>query len=263
MDKLEVLKIPIYRILFNFPIGVIAFGILNYLIYGKISFEFPFEISNHGSLDNLEWLIYITIAILLGEVVSFIGEFPLNILFKYNPILDKDNKKPSDNNKMELVSPCSDEWIYYEDFKRDDLRSLSSEIHFSISRTLAGFGLEMLIILIITNFKLFCAPIISLITSTNFEISCSSDLEFLVFITIVIFFILLIILSILLSFKTIFCFIFNFIFYFIVISLFLIFLIPINPIPVIIIYSSLFSYLGAIYYRAHANRLINALRKMD
>ena len=113
----EILKTPLYRILFNFPIGVIAFVILNCTFNNTISLQLPIatihasihqNINNHtdnntaGNLvacinshcktntysynsnispsGDIYWLIYITLAILIGEVVSFIGEIPVNIL---------------------------------------------------------------------------------------------------------------------------------------------------------------------------------------
>ena len=77
----EILKTPLYRILFNFPIGVIAFVILNYIFnkaaepHNAVELSLQMPILSHNSrpdyLKDIYWLIYITLAILTGEVMSF------------------------------------------------------------------------------------------------------------------------------------------------------------------------------------------------
>ena len=185
-DLSNLLKTPLYRILFNFPIGVIAFVILNCTINNTISLQLPIatiHASIHQNIDNhtdnntagnlaacinshcktntysysnpspsgdIYWLIYITLAILIGEVVSFIGEIPVNALFDYDPLTaDCKTIDPVRNMDcpVELITPECDidsdtnNQIFYSDLQ--DPEGTSSEIHFSMSRMLAGFGFEM------------------------------------------------------------------------------------------------------------------------
>jgi len=263
----KLLKTPLYRILFNFPIGVIAFGILNWVLDGKKSLQIPFATNNLGSLGNLYWLIYITLAILIGEVVAFIGEIPVNALFGYNPIVPKNPK--TINNWMysikgldfpvELIAPNisanstsfdseSNNQIFYSDFH--DYEGTSSEIHFSMSRMLAGFGFEMYFISflyfnIFNNSYLYCIPftiaVITLYSVLFLYCSDGNSRKKLVDIVIsfLITFIPLSIAVICINYKHI--SFFNYYKVYFTISFFIL--------------VSLFSYTASIYYRAHANKL--------
>ncbi len=154
-ELFDLLKTPIYRILFNFPIGVIAFVILNYIFNNDnnnviLTLQLPIHYSD-PALKNIYWLIYITSAILIGEIVSFIGEIPVNVLFGYDPTCPIDNGEIRRhrlsnivNHPMELITPSHNEKIFYSDLAHSN--GISSEIHFSISRMLAGFGFEMYLV---------------------------------------------------------------------------------------------------------------------
>ncbi|WP_025209105.1 hypothetical protein [Hippea sp. KM1] len=275
-DLSNLLKTPLYRILFNFPIGVIAFVILNYVFNDTISLQLPIICQNidnctvvNHALHNINmhygaktpiysnsspsgdiyWLIYITLAILIGEVVSFIGEIPVNILFKYNPIKEtievsneKEQKKTVKDSTIELITPETNQWIYYSDFNNDKETSFwISELHFSMSRMLAGFGFEMYLALGLSFFgsasMLVVYILIYVFLIHLLQIFISKD-QFAAILLIVLLFICVISLIIFPSFY------YNFRSY--------------GAIYAIIFQSS---YIASVYYRAHANKLLAASRR--
>ena len=313
-DFSNLLKTPLYRILFNFPIGVIAFVILNCAFNNTISLQLPITTNHtsiHQSIDNhthnntnnntgsnlaacinshcktdtysysntstsgdIYWLIYITLAILIGEIVSFIGEIPVNALFDYDPLtancktINKCVYTKSIDCPLELITPECDidsktnNQIFYSDLQDPD--NTSSEIHFSMSRMLAGFGFEMGLI----SFATLCYTVKTI------------KFDFFGFLFLLVFILLLCklkgkssllresektykkILLELLDFANTICsnticliVIIFYLFYlychydnkcFFISSLFL--------------FISIFSYIASIYYRAHANKLTAASR---
>ena len=78
-------------------------------------------------------VVFLSIILIMGEMLSLLGEILLNIFFEFKPLKEKD--------VLEKVSPSSKEKIYYEDILNlsEAGRSIS-EIHFAISRMMGGVG---------------------------------------------------------------------------------------------------------------------------
>lgn len=140
----ELVRFPLYRVLFPLGVGVFAF----FLLHGKFLNISPESYLGHTYLLDrasqfpaLSTALFIAFLLVIGEVFSFAGELVLNPLFWYVPFTQA--------GYMERVLPFSSRHLEFSNFD-DVLRNNRpvaldmSEVHFSTSRVFCGLMAVML-----------------------------------------------------------------------------------------------------------------------
>lgn len=139
MDKIvSQIKAPLYRVIVNLAVGVIAILILHD--------HFPFK--NGVQLLQLKppyqclffkWYFVIPVVLVVGEIFSFAGEMIINLFFEYTPF--REPEKDKDSVELERIFPCSSTYLRYKSFVNNhgaDFAFEISEVHFVLSRLFAG-----------------------------------------------------------------------------------------------------------------------------
>ncbi|NBJ14840.1 MAG: hypothetical protein FNP40_04560 [Dehalobacter sp. 4CP] len=136
------IKSVLFRIIFNLPLGFLFLKILGgmnpHLCLNQINMKSIFYSAHADTLPA--WflaMIYLSLLLLAGEIVSTLGEWLINWLFEFPAFWNKKETKPDDN--FEKIKPCGETYISHKmlvaalggvgDF---------SELHFALSRLLAG-----------------------------------------------------------------------------------------------------------------------------
>jgi len=144
---MEFLKFPLYRLIFNLPLGFSVFFVIC-IIIGCDEIEKCMKICIDIKLDSsLGVVIYTSVLIVVGEFLAMAGESVTGLFFDFNPIVNKE--------LMEKISPINNEsdenskgknYIKYKEFVKvlGEATGEASEIHFLWSRTFGGFGILFL-----------------------------------------------------------------------------------------------------------------------
>lgn len=228
--------------------------------FGKIT-----ELSKNKTL--FVDIIIISVLVIIGELLSFTGELIINFFFNYNPLrlLKKNNvdRTCEYDSNIEKVVPCANEYIVYEDFEKFAYEM--SEVHFVMSRTLAGLFIVFLVHML--YFILF---------SFKYTIEILDYILNLPIFIFAVFLLLFVLISFIYTYRP--CCKLNLVAILIPLVILCLFLIykeclysqPINNKcdqikihPFLLAILTISSFLGALYYRAHANKLIFFNRKTN
>lgn len=140
MNLNSLLRIPLYRILINIPIGFIA-----YPIFLKFSKLLDLQV-NKG-----QEIILIFVYMIIGEVFCMCGELIVNFFFDYHPFHKILPDKSNNNSNIERVTPFDDKFITFRHFDKIYNSMEISEVHFVLSRMFAG-------LMVIFLCKEICVP---------------------------------------------------------------------------------------------------------
>lgn len=141
------IKSVFFRIIFNLPLGFVFLKVLKFidprLCINMINIESFVHLSVVAMIPAWFWvIIYLSLLLIAGEIVSLLGEWLINWLFKFpafwsNKILRKDHR-------FETISPCSPVPItigmLIAIVRNNDGVGDLSEMHFSLSKLLAGLA---------------------------------------------------------------------------------------------------------------------------
>ncbi|MCX5815169.1 MAG: hypothetical protein NTX75_02855 [Proteobacteria bacterium] len=139
------IKSVLFRIIFNLPLGFLVLKILGdmtpHLCLNQINMKSIFYSAHVDTLPS--WflaMIYLSLLLLAGEIVSILGEWLINWLFEFPAFWNKKETKPDDN--FEKIKPCGETYISHKmlvtALKSDGGVGDFSELHFALSRLLAG-----------------------------------------------------------------------------------------------------------------------------
>ena len=156
---MEFLKFPLYRLIFDLPLGFSVFFVIC-IIIGCDEIEKCMKICIDIKPDSsLGVVIYTSVLIVAGEFLAMAGESVVDLFFEFNPVANKVF--------MEKVSPINvrnneqrddENYIRYREFVEvlGEATGETSEIHFLWSRTFGGFGI-LFLFLSFSYVALFCS----------------------------------------------------------------------------------------------------------
>lgn len=150
------IKSVLFRIFCNLPLGFLFLKILGdinpQLCLNQIAMKSIFDPALADSLPVWFWaMLYISILLLVGEIVSILGEGLISWLFEFPAFWNKGKIDLDVNKDFEKITPCGDSHITHKIF----VTALSSnggigdfsELHFALSRLLAGAAWLCLLLL--------------------------------------------------------------------------------------------------------------------
>lgn len=141
------IKSVFFRIILNLPLGflfLIILGDINpRLCLNTINIKSIFDHTLVDMLPAWFWaMIYLSLLLLAGEIVSILGEWLINWLFKFPAFWNKGKIDSNNNNDFEKITPCGKSYVNHKmlvtALKSDGGIGDFSELHFALSRLLAG-----------------------------------------------------------------------------------------------------------------------------
>lgn len=172
------IKSVFFRIIFNLPLGFVFLKVLEFidprLCLNMINVESFVHVSVVERIPAWFWvIIYLSLLLIVGEIVSLLGEWLINWLFKFPAFWS--NKIWRKDHRLETIAPCSPVpmtiGMLVATMRNSDGVGAHSEMHFSLSRLLAGLawlcflvfainGRVECIILFVMLILIFICPII-------------------------------------------------------------------------------------------------------